>query len=87
MSVQDYYAAATALFGIILFAKFVTHASTATKRFALGKKSSANVWDGFHILAVLAAIVGAASCFAVLGWAENGSPISIFGWNITEESF
>jgi hypothetical protein len=89
MSPQDYYAAAIALFGIILFAKFVTHARTATKwvRLKLDKKSSDKVWNGLHFFAVLAAIIGAASCFAVLGWAENNSPISVLGWNIKEEWF
>jgi hypothetical protein len=84
MSPQDYYAAAIALFGIILFAKFVTHGGTATKWFALNKGWSGWVWTVLHILAVVAAVIGAASCLAVLGWAENSTPISPFGFKITE---
>jgi hypothetical protein len=81
MSPQDYYAAAIALFGIILFAKFVAHTRTATKWFKLDEKWSVTVWNRLHFCAVLAAILGAASCLVVLGWAVNTS----HNWNIAEK--
>jgi hypothetical protein len=82
MSIQDYYAAAIALFGIILFAKFVTHARTTKKWWAwLDKKMSDTVWNVLHGIAILAAIIGVACCFAVLGWAaENSSTEECLRW-------
>src|SRR4051794_20583115 len=55
----DYYAGALALFGIILFAKFVTHQRKALSR--------VTVW---HFVCVFCAWAGAALALGVLGWDE-----------------
>src|SRR4051794_33389574 len=54
-SFQDYYAAALALFGIILFAKFASH---NTADFPRGRAA----WT-FHILCVFSAATGGLLCF------------------------
>ena len=81
-SLQDYYAGAIALFGIILFTKFATHARNGTR--SRNPEDKKWPWQSvFHVLCVSAAVIGAASCFAVLGWTIN---ISVLGCNVNEES-
>jgi hypothetical protein len=79
-SLQDYYAAAMALFGIILFAKFATHASGAKswlfeKKLPKARKCVQGQFG--HFTCVVTAAIGAATCFAVLGWGAV--------WKIGEE--
>jgi hypothetical protein len=70
-SPQDYYAAAMALFGIILFAKFVSHARATFPR---GLK----VWVP-HWICVLFAVIGVGLCFWALGWASGDKGWLRFG--------
>jgi hypothetical protein len=54
-SLQDYYAAAMALFGIIIFAKFASHTRAPSPK-------------GVHVICVGCAAIGAIACFWALGW-------------------
>jgi hypothetical protein len=61
VSLQDYYAAAIALFGIILFAKFASHGRA--------KWPKGLAWV-LHVICIITAVIGVFACFAVLGWGE-----------------
>jgi hypothetical protein len=76
-SPQDYYAAALALFGIILFAKFASRTRATPPRSNRERKSA----DGAHWVCVAAAALGACFCFFALGWASgNGGGLRYGVW-------
>jgi hypothetical protein len=62
-SPQDYYAAAMALFGIIIFAKFASHTRASFPRELPAYLA--------HWACVGLAAIGAALCFFALGWASG----------------
>jgi hypothetical protein len=65
----DYYAGASALLVVILFAKFSTH--TAHRNAAAGSgRGVPGLWHWVHLICVGFAWLGIAASLAMLGWFE-----------------